>query len=205
MSTNAFVATSRFKIAIELYNKIPTNKFAKIITTIISRIQPTNGQVNFSEEELGQLKTLLGFNSEEIDITMSCTAYICDQSAYYNLSDAKLAKQLAEHQLDEQKAITFGQTWGTFKPNFLQQLKDKSFGAPLVLSDVDWKLNLTTSAKDLAKTKQLNGIMTLSLKDANDEGSEKKEAVQLEFNQAQLFELFEKIEILQQQLDNIAK
>jgi hypothetical protein len=73
----------------------------------------------------------------------------------------------------------------------------------MVLDDIDWTLKLTTSSQTLAKTKALNCSMVLSLVDANDEG--KKKNVELEFDSKQLLDFFDKLEIIQNQLDAISK
>jgi hypothetical protein len=193
----------RFKVAIDLYNKIEQKPFERIISTITTRHNPKTGVVSFSPEELDQIKTLINVQSEELDIIMTCCSYILDQSAFYNLTPEKLKSQLISHELNEEKSSIFSTIWGNIRQNFLSQLKEKTFGAPMVLDDIDWTLKLTTSSQTLAKTKALNCSMVLSLVDANDEG--KKKNVELEFDSKQLLDFFDKLEIIQNQLDAISK
>lgn len=200
--TGAFVATSRFKVAIDLYNKMDQKPFDKIISTIAARHDPKTGMAQFSPEELEQIKSLINAQTEELDIVMNCCSYIWDQCAFYNLSPEKLSNQLQSHDLAQPKAQTFAMVWSNTRGGFITALKDKRFGAPMVLNDIDWALKLTTSSQTLAKTKQLNCSMSLSLVDANEET--KKESVELEFDMEQLLNFFDKLETIQQQLDSIS-
>lgn len=178
--------------------------FDKIISTITSRHDPKTGMAQFSPEELDQIKTLINFQAEELDIVMNCCSYIWDQAAFYNLSPEKLLNQLLSHNLAESKAQTFAAVWSNTRGGFITALKDKKFGTPLVLDDIDWALKLTTSSQSLAKTKQLNCSMSLSLVDASDNQGSKGKSVELEFTSQQLLNFFEKLEIIQQQLDSIS-
>lgn len=196
----------RFKAAIELYNKLDPKQLGKIANTIVQRLNVKTGQPPFSDAELEQLKATFNIQNEELDIVIACCGYIWDQAAFYNLSSEALSTQLTQHHLDESIATIFAYIWKNNRSQFIQQLHSKPFGTPMILDDIHWKLQLTTSSQHLSKTKQLNTLMTLSLVNANDyDDEQKKDELQLEFTNEQLIEFFKQLETVQQQLDRISK
>lgn len=190
----------RFKAAINSLNNTDENLVKKISTQVITSMINKKETV-FTESESEQLRELLSFNVEELDIFISGCNYIFDQAAFYGLSPNALASQLQEHEMTETMVTVFGHVWAAYRAQLTSKLRNDTFGAPKVLSDIDWKLQLTISHQDLAKTKVCNSILNLELHDVTEK---KYNNVVLELAKPQLLELYQKLETVQSQLDQIA-
>lgn len=193
----------RFKTAINLLNHADLKKLERIASTVITRLGNNKDESVFTDAENEQLRAMLDVNAEDLDIIVSGCSYIWDQAAFYNLTADKLASQLQEHSMSDAAVNVFGSVWAASKLAFINKLRSYTFGAPKVLSDVDWQLKLTTSHQDLSKTKVCNSVLNLQLSDAND--SSKVDNILLEFSKEQLYELFNQLETVQSQLDHISK
>ena len=175
----------------------------KIASTVLTRLTVNKDESAFSDAESEQLRLMLNVSVEELDIIVWGCSYIWDQAAFYNLSPTNLASQLQEHGMTEAIVNVFGAVWASMKPAFMTTLRDYTFGAPKVLKDVDWRLQLTISHQSLAKTKVCNSILNISLGDANEK--DVCDDITLELSKSQLYELYKNLETIQSQLDQISK
>lgn len=184
-------------------------------------------------QEREQLQTVFAPSSpDDLDIILTSISYILDQSAFSNLSADKLTAHLAEHALCEASTLAIAAVWRAQGPALIARLRDRVLGAPLVLADVDWRMQLTMAHGDLTKTKVLSAVLDLTLQDPSAAASAADAAasaaadaetgagegargglvaetgtqhVRLELDKDAMLKLFKELERVQSQLDQITK
>lgn len=147
--------------------------------------------------------SFLGVSSDELATIISGSKYVWDQACFFNLSAEKLQHQLLENHMSEENATTFAQVWHKFRVPLVEKLREHTFGTPLALADLEWRLQVSMAHDKLSKTKHVNTILDLHLADPS--GAVEGENIQLEFNKEQLLELYENLEKIQAQVDKITK
>lgn len=199
-----FAATSRFKAAVRLINQVDAGKLGKTASSILQRMTEQKSGSLFTEAEADQLKAMLELTSDDLDTLVSGTSYIFDQAAFFNLSGDKLEPQLLEHSMGQASVDAFKAAWAEGRAAFTAALREKTLGAPQVLSAVDWRLQVTMAHSDLSKTKVLSSILDLTLGDASAPGAQ-PEHLLMELSKEQLSKLYADLERVQSQLDKITK
>lgn len=145
----------------------------------------------------------LDVTTDDLLTIISGSKYVWDQACFFNLSAEKLLAQLVEHHMSEENASVFAQVWHKFRGSLVEKLRNQSFGAPLALADIEWRLQVSMAHDKLSKTKHVNTILDLHLADPS--GATSSENLLLELNKEQLLELYENLELIQGQVDKITK
>ncbi len=110
------------------------------------------------------MKASLEFSDSELSIMLDAVTYIYEQAAYSNISSAeKFAPLLTATGLQPPKVTALTTSWVEGRELFLTKLRDQTLGTPLVLDDVQWRLQMTLGSATLSKTKQMNGWYTAPL------------------------------------------
>ncbi|AWP07361.1 putative COMM domain-containing protein 10 [Scophthalmus maximus] len=186
------------KEAVTFINAIDVNKFSRLISRIIQKLH-LKGERTFSEEEEQKLEAALSLDKQALNLVLETAAFILEQAVYHNVKPAALQQQLEAVHLNSDKAEVFSQSWATAGPELLEKLKHNTF-APKKLEYVGWQLNLQMAQSSQARLKSPSAILQLGLR--NDD-SEVQENVFVEFNHQELLELYNKLEIVQGQLDSL--
>jgi len=198
-SSQFFASTKRFQAAVELINRVDSKKFPRLASTLLSQLQ-AKAKRTFSEEEEAQLCALFSFTQEQLDTVLDACTYIFEQAAYHNLKPERLTAYLVQAKLEQSQAEALGANWRDYRDVYLAKRRDHSFGAPLTLDDVSWRLQLSLADQSLSKTKDLNAIFNFTL--ANVDGvQDSTENLTVQFSPAQLKDFYEKIELIQKQID----
>jgi len=203
-----FVSTSRFKSAIALLNQTDVSKLTSVLTTLLNRMTERKGSgAVFNDTERNALKTALELSSEALDTFIGGCSYIWDQAAFYNLTPEKLELHLKEHDLIEEAIAVFKAVWAAGRLAYVNALRERTLGAPLVLKDIDWRLQITMANTTLANTKTLSSLLDLTLgePDSGNSSGAPVEHLLIEFSKEQLTKLYDDLERVQVQLDNLAK
>ncbi|XP_041643891.1 COMM domain-containing protein 10 isoform X2 [Cheilinus undulatus] len=190
--------TQSIKEAVTFINAIDVNKFSRLISRIIQKLH-LKGERTFSEEEEQKLQTALSLDKQSLDLVLETAAFILEQAVYHNVKPAALQQQLEAVHLNPDKAEMFSQTWATAGPELVEKLKHNIF-APKKLEYVGWQLNLQMAQSSQAKLKSPNAVLQLGLRG---EDSEVQENVFVDFNHQELLEFYNKLEIVQGQLDSL--
>ncbi|XP_042277643.1 COMM domain-containing protein 10 isoform X3 [Thunnus albacares] len=157
------------------------------------------GERTFSEEEEQKLQTALSLDKQALNLVLETAAFILEQAVYHNIKPASLQQQLEAVHLNPDKAEVFSQTWATSGPELVEGLKHNIF-APKKLDYVGWQLNLQMAQSSQARLKSPSAVLQLGLRN---EDSEVQENVFVEFNHQELLEFYNKLEIVQGQLDSL--
>ncbi|XP_072288734.1 COMM domain-containing protein 10 [Eucyclogobius newberryi] len=190
--------TPSIKEAVRFINSIDVNKFSRLISRIIQRLH-LKGERTFSEEEEQKLESALSLDKQALSLVLETSAFILEQAVYHNVKPASLQQQLESVNLNQDKAEVFAQTWASAGPELVEKLKHNIF-APKKLEYVGWQLNLLMAQSSQSKMKSPSAVLQLGL---HSEDSKAQENVFVEFNHQELLELYNKLEIVQGQLDSL--
>ncbi|XP_057688868.1 COMM domain-containing protein 10 isoform X1 [Corythoichthys intestinalis] len=190
--------TQSIKEAVTLINAIDLNKFSRLISRIIQKLH-LKGERTFSEEEEEKLQTALSLDKQALDLVLETSAFILEQAVYHNVKPASLQQQLQGISVSPDKAEVFSQTWSISGPELVNRLKHNIF-APKKLDFVSWQLNLQMAQSSQARLKSPSAVLQLGL---NNEDSQVQENIFVEFNHQELLEFYNKLEIVQGQLDSL--
>lgn len=221
----AFVSTTRFKDAVRLLNQVELGKLEKVAATIATRLAERASQSAFTSAEEEQLRALLELGQEDLDTLVAGISYIWEQAAYLNLSPEKLVAQLEEHTVSKDALAALAGVWAKQRLPFVSSLRERTLGAPAVVTDVDWRLQLTMAHQELSKTKVLSAVLDLTLAPAGTaaaastssssssssaEGAaaagvegEVTERLLMELSKDELLRLYNDLERVQTQLDGL--
>ncbi|XP_070689405.1 COMM domain-containing protein 10 [Pempheris klunzingeri] len=196
--TSIIKETQSIKEAVTFINAIDVNKFSRLISRIIQKLH-LKGERTFSEEEEEKLQAALSLEKQALHLVLETSAFILEQAVYHNVKPASLQQQLEAVHLNPDKAEMFSQTWATAGPELVERLKHNIF-APKKLEFVGWQLNLQMAQSSKARLKSPSAVLQLGLRS---EDSEVQENVFVEFNHQELLEFYNKLEIVQGQLDSL--
>lgn len=196
--TSIIRETQSIKEAVTHINTIDVIKFSRLISRIIQKLH-LKGERTFSEEEEQKLQAALSLDKQALSLVLETSAFILEQAVYHNVKPASLQQQLEAVHLNPDKAEVFSQIWATAGPELVEKLKHNIF-APRKLEYVGWQLNLQMAQSSQARLKSPSAVLQLGLRN---EDSEVQENVFVEFNHQELLEFYNKLEIIQDQLDSL--
>ncbi|XP_024130355.1 COMM domain-containing protein 10 isoform X1 [Oryzias melastigma] len=195
---SALKETQSIKEAVTFINAVEVNKFSKLISRIVQKLH-LKGEKTFSEEEEEKLQVALSLDKRGLNLVLETTAFVFEQAAYHNIKPASLQQQLEGIHVCPEKAEVLAQAWATAGPDLVEKLKRNIF-APKKLDFVGWQLNLQMAQSSQARLKSPSAVLQLGLRS---EDSEAQENVFVEFNHEELLEFYNKLEIVQGQLDSL--
>ncbi|XP_026178379.1 COMM domain-containing protein 10 [Mastacembelus armatus] len=196
--TSIIKETQSIKDAVTCINTIDVNKFSRLISRIIQKLH-LKEERTFSEEEEQKLQTALSLDKQALSLVLETSAFILEQAVYHNVKPASLQQQLEAVHLNPDKAEVFSQIWSTNGPELVEKLKHNTF-APRKLEYIGWQLNLQMAQSSQARLKSPSAVLQLGL---HNENSEVQENVFVEFNHQKLLEFYNKLEMVQGQLDSL--
>ncbi|XP_022613505.1 COMM domain-containing protein 10 [Seriola lalandi dorsalis] len=196
--TSIIKETQSIKEAVTFINAIDVNKFSRLISRIIQKLH-LKRERTFSEEEEQKLQAALSLDKQALNLVLETAAFILEQAVYHNVKPGSLQQQLEMVHLNPDKAEVFSQTWATAGPELVEKLKHNIF-APNKLEYVGWQLNLQMAQSSQARLKSPSAVLQLGL---HNEESEAQENVFVEFNHQELLEFYNKLEVVQGQLDSL--
>ncbi|XP_068594691.1 COMM domain-containing protein 10 [Brachionichthys hirsutus] len=190
--------TQSIKEAVTFINVIDGSKLSRLISRIIQKLH-LKGERTFSGEEELKLQAALSLDKQALSLVLETSAFILEQAVYHNVKPASLQQQLEAVHLNPDKAELFSQTWATAGPELVERLK-RSIFAPRKLECVGWQLNLQMAQSSQARLKSPSAVLRLGLRR---EDSEVQENVFVEFKHQELLDFYNKLEIMQGQLDSL--
>ncbi|XP_030271719.1 COMM domain-containing protein 10 [Sparus aurata] len=196
--TSIIKETQSIKEAVTFINAIDANKFSRLISRIIQKLH-LKGERTFSEDEEQKLQAALSLDKQALNLVLETAAFILEQAVYHNMKPASLQQQLETVHLNPEKAEMFSQAWASAGPELVEKLKHNVF-APKKLEYVGWQLNLQMAQSSQARLKSPSAVLQLGLRS---EESEVQENVFVDFNHQELLEFYNKLEIVQGQLDSL--
>lgn len=196
--TSVIKETQSIKEAVNFINTIDVNKFSRLLSRIIQKLH-VKGERTFNEEEEQKLQAALSLDKNALNLVLETAAFIMEQAVYYSIKPASLQQQLEEIHLNSDKAEVFSQSWASAGPELVEKLKRNTF-APKKLDYISWQLNLQMAQSSQARLKSPSAVLHLGVRN---EDSEVQENIFVEFDHQQLLEFYDKLEVVQGQLDSL--
>lgn len=194
-----FTATASIKRAIMLINGLDVNKFPLLLSRIIQKLH-LKEERTFSDEEEEKLQGTFEVSAQELELILETLEFILQQAAYHTAKPALLREQLIKLEMQEEKANKIMEAWAKGAKDLVQNLRERTVN-PKQLSSVDWHLNLQMAQNGQAKMKLPNALFQLGVKD---DTTGKLDNIRMEFTHDELYEFYNKLEVIQRQLDTIS-
>eukprot|EP00128_Syssomonas_multiformis_P009597 Colp12_sorted_trinity150504_noHs@11811 len=198
MSQPWYPLTANWKRAVTAINEVPNNAFPLLLTKIIQKLHLTS-EKTFTKEEEAQLSENLGLPTDKLTSVLETSAFVFEQAAYHNANANNFEKNLSVTGFSDEKIAAILQVWSKEGTSLISSLREKAF-APSELKNVNWRLNLQISQGDKAKMKSMNALLELLI--GSSDG--KTHNLKMEFSHEELYQFYNQLEVIQQQLDELA-
>ncbi|KAL4660871.1 COMM domain-containing protein 10 [Arapaima gigas] len=190
--------TQSIKEAVSHINAIDLNKFSRLLSRIFQRLH-LKEECLFSKEEEEKLQSALSLEKQSLNLVVETVSFVIEQAVYHNVKPASLKQQLENLHLHQDKVDAFSQAWAIAGPDTIEKFRQKIF-APRKLEHVGWQLNLQMGHSTLAKLKAPSAVLEFGVSNENSEAPEK---LFVQFSHQELLEFYNKLEVVQAQLDSL--
>jgi len=194
-----FTASASIKKAVTLINGLDVDKFPLLLSRILQKLH-LKEECTFSEEEEEKLQGAFDVTSSDLELILETLEFILQQACYYTAKPAVLGEQLGQLGLEEDKVKVIVSSWVSGGRDLVQRLRERTVH-PRQLQSVSWRLSLQTGQASRAKVKLPNAVFQMAVKD---DDSGKTNNIKLEFTHDELYEFYNKLELIQKQLDTIS-
>ena len=205
----SFKISSRFISTASTINVISVDKFSKLLQRIIQKLHIRDERL-FTVEEETQLKTVFNLTDETLRLVIDVCCYIFEQAAFSGIGPEPLYETLLEAGIDELHSKVIGRLWAAEALNFINKLKSRTLGSKSLL-ETRYHMNLIMADSILSKQHEPTAIFefTLSNPETNDttnttNNTNNTEKLCAEFSHQELYGLFNDLERIQAQLDNLS-
>eukprot|EP01117_Protostelium_nocturnum_P007075 TRINITY_DN253_c0_g1_i2.p1 TRINITY_DN253_c0_g1~~TRINITY_DN253_c0_g1_i2.p1 ORF type:complete len:204 (+),score=79.76 TRINITY_DN253_c0_g1_i2:601-1212(+) len=197
---NIFGTNQRFKESVQLINSLPDGPFPRILLRLTQKLHLKNERP-FSEEEEEKLGSILSLKPTEVQSVLDSTSFILEQAAYYAARPEILGLQLEHAGVSASKISAFQSVWTEGGSELIGKLRKQTI-VPKQLDQIGWRFHLQLSQNTLSKLKEPAAIFKFDLNSSTGNEAE-NESFRLEFTPDELFNFFTKLELIQEQLDNL--
>nr|XP_027225339.1 COMM domain-containing protein 10-like [Penaeus vannamei] len=194
--------TKRLQEGISLINATDINKVKGLLGRVCASLCAGHSQV-FSEEEEEKLSASLGLPVEKTRQLIYTNIYIMQQAAHGMVRPIFLGEQLQACEMTPDRANVFVEHWTTHAKQIVETLRQQSLSEKQ-LADISWELHLKTASSGCARQTHPIAHLQLNLSNSKEPSSTKvgpTESVVMQFNQDQLYQLYDQIEQIQANLD----
>jgi len=170
---------------------------------VIQRIpRKIGGGEVFTEAEEVRLVGMLELDgAAEVREISGALAFVYERAASQGASPEALTKALSAAGAGEALAGLAGEIWRELGPALLQRLKQIPFGAPEVLTGVNWQVNVPISGSEASVPEpRPSALFDLELTG----GSSEPRHVKMQLSAQELQGFFDKVELIQEQLDALS-
>eukprot|EP00620_Florenciella_sp_RCC1587_P008307 CAMPEP_0182589476 /NCGR_PEP_ID=MMETSP1324-20130603/69634_1 /TAXON_ID=236786 /ORGANISM="Florenciella sp., Strain RCC1587" /LENGTH=212 /DNA_ID=CAMNT_0024806615 /DNA_START=11 /DNA_END=649 /DNA_ORIENTATION=+ len=198
--------TARLREATELVNGVSVQKFPILLTRIIAKLHLRNEHI-FSEAEQEQLCGLFALSTSQLTTVLESCSYILEQAAYHTIHPNALKQLLEDAGMDEEHAQAVSTVWADEATEFVGRLKEHTMSGPKALLDSQYRLHLMMGESNLTRLKEPSALFEFKLgrPEAGPQGQNTdKEDVVVEFSHSELYDLFQQLEHVQEQLDSLS-
>ncbi|KAF4072226.1 hypothetical protein AMELA_G00260620 [Ameiurus melas] len=179
--------TQSIRDAVTLINSIEGNKLSRLLSRILQKLH-LKGERSFSEDEEQKLQTALALEKQALHLVLETSSFLLEQ------------QQLENIHIAPDKAEAFSQAWATAGPDVVEKMRQTIF-APKKLEHIGWQLNLQMGQSSQAKQKEPHAVVDLGVREEDE--SEHVQKVHVEFSHQELLEFYNKLEMIQTQLDSL--
>ena len=199
MAESGFRLTDSFREAVVLINAIAAGKYRLLLERLLSKLH-TRAERAFTDAEESKLMAMLSVTRPQLDTILEASGFIFQQAAYQSVEPERLAELLGEMGVAQANAAAASSVWAAKGAAFVRKLKEASLGGPKVLAATDWHMHLMMSEAGLARLKDPSAVFELTL-ERPDKPDGEQERIGVEFSHGELYDLFGKLETIQEQLD----
>ncbi|KAK3236451.1 hypothetical protein CYMTET_53419 [Cymbomonas tetramitiformis] len=200
-----FEITPSFKVAVASGNTVITDhrdRFVPLLQRIIEKLQ-VKDEKPFSEAEESQLQRLLALSPQQLEQLIAMCTY-CFQQAVYN----SYSPQLSAAGANQYQVKAFQHVWAESGTQVLKAVRDQSFGAVPSVSGVSWRVQLrnlnTSTAVEESLQPEPIGVIQLNMSPPDTSSVDQGGGLVMEFSKDEMYDLFFKLERVQEQLDALA-
>lgn len=197
--TAIFTNSPKLSTAVEIINNLEQDKFPKITSRIAESLHDRT-KTAFSSEEKHKLTSVLKLDESNLQLVLNTIEFVLQQAAYHALKPVVLKAHLTQLKISDEKSDVLCLAWQSFGKEIDNGFRNQSI-APKQLEDISWDLNLKLSQTSKSKLKEPNAVFQLGIKDQD---CNKKENLLVEFNHEQLLNLYNKLEMIQSQMDSLS-
>lgn len=194
-----FTSTQYLKKSVGLINQLDSAKFSPLLLRIVQKIH-VKDEVSFTAVELEKLQKTLGMSKNEVEDVIGACEFIFQQAAYHAVKPAVLDEQLRRLSINDDKVDILVDVWKKCAAEVLSGLRQHTL-PPAQLSSVNWRLCLMMSRKHAASLRLPTAVLQLNI--AQQTPADKPERVVMEFSHAELYKLYNQLELIQSQLDSL--
>jgi len=199
-SDEAFTTvSSRFSRAVNLINQADEESLNKLIPKICEKLCFKDKKA-FSDDEQAKIQSTFNMDGLDTCLLLESIQFIFQQAAYYGMKSKVLGKNLLKIDMDELKCKLFADVWGDFSKVVIDSMRKHSF-ATKQLDSVDWHMGIQLSQDSRTEVKNTTALFHLNLLNNS---TQKGEKIDLEFTHEELLAFYEKLEVLQTQLDALS-
>ncbi|XP_063606604.1 COMM domain-containing protein 10-like [Penaeus indicus] len=194
--------TKRLQEGISLINATDISKVKGLLSRVCASLSARHSQV-FSEEEEEKLSASLGLPVEKTRQLIYTNIHIIQQAAHGMVRPAFLGEQLQACELTPDRANVFVEQWTIHAKQIVETLRQQSLSEKQ-LADISWELHLKTASSGCARQTHPIAHLQLNLSSSMEPSNTKvgsTESVVMQFNQDQLYQLYDQIEQIQANLD----
>lgn len=148
---------------------------------------------------------MFGLSGEQLNQLLEGCTFMFEQFTYNVAKPAAVATALEKAGFTEEHAGAVSAVWVAEAEPLLKRIQNEQFG-PQTLDSISWSLNLQSSEDTQGRMSKPTAIMELELKavDASADGSFDVEHIAIESTHDELHSMFENMERIQEQLDQIS-
>uniref|UniRef100_A0A0D6R9L8 COMM domain-containing protein n=1 Tax=Araucaria cunninghamii TaxID=56994 RepID=A0A0D6R9L8_ARACU len=196
--------SSSFRSAILLVDGVHSDRLSLLLERILHKL--TKEEEPFTEIELFKLQEVLGLSTEELQSLIDACTFTFEQAAMNSASVTKLIDNLKLFGLSSFSVAVFQDLWMRSGPSLIIAFREKPFGAPGTsqLVDVQWRVHMQVASSEERQHEPMGILqMNLSTPEKGYKTSGEK-SFALEFFYTELFDFYEKLEQIQEQLDSLS-
>ncbi|XP_017324351.1 COMM domain-containing protein 10 [Ictalurus punctatus] len=191
--------TQSIRDAVTFINSIEVNKLSRLLSRILQKLH-LKGERSFSEDEEQKLQTALALEKQALHLVLETSSFLLEQAVHHNIKPASLKQQLENIHIAPDKAEAFSQAWATAGSDVVEKMRQTIF-APKKLEHIGWQLNLQMGQSSQAKQKEPHAVLDLGVREEDE--LEHLQKVHVEFSHQELLEFYNKLEMIQTQLDSL--
>lgn len=204
MAEDILPNSSSFRNSIQLADRVPVDRLSLFLERIIIKL--AKEEKPFNEAELSKLQQVLGLTSEQLEDLIDACTFTFEQAAIHSVSATNLVNSLKLSGLSSSLAA-FQDLWTRSGHILLTAFKEKSFGAPgySQLVDVQWRVHVQVASSNERRQREPMGILQMNLSTpAKGYKTTVEKSLMLGFSHTELFDFYEKLEQIQEQLDSLS-
>jgi COMM domain containing 10 len=157
----------------------------------------------FSTDEVEKLAGMLGCAAGGITTLCEGGSYVFERAAYHGVNGEALTEHLVTVGMLEDRAAVLGTVWQDGGKQVVDAFRGTSNGAARVLNSTNWSVHVNVASNATAAGRDVYGVVELGLSDpANPDKPSKP--ILTEFSHDELYDFFQKLETIQEQLDELA-